>query len=145
MKTKTKYNLGQSLVEVVFSIGIIVLVTGGVVSLLVNSLHSRTNGFDRKKAAELGQQVIEKLIEEKTVDIASFWDQTSPFWITNKGATQTNSDYPGYNYAIGMTQVINVGNSCRPSVFECVNTTVTVGWSGSPNSKVIFTRFFSKQ
>jgi len=136
---------GQSMIEIVFAIGIIVTVLAGIAALLVSSLHSRTSGYDRKKAAELGQKVIEKLIEESRQNPATFWNNSSSFWSSNIGVVQTMAGFANYSYTIGMTQVVNVGASCRPAVFECAETTVRVGWSGAGTGEgVTFTRFFAK-
>jgi Tfp pilus assembly protein PilV len=137
---------GQSLVEVVFAVGVIIVVLTAVLSLLVTSLRSRTQGFDRKKAAELGQKVVEQLVEEKNQDENSFWNIGSTFWAANNGITQTMSGYPNYNYTIGFTQVVGAGGNCpgTAAAFVCANATIGVGWSGNIVQNVVFTRFFSK-
>lgn len=66
MSVKIKKISGQSLVEVVVSIGLVVLVVSGVVTLVVNSLGARNKGFDRKKATELAQKVTEKSCQIKS-------------------------------------------------------------------------------
>lgn len=140
-----KFSKGQSLVEVVFSVGIIVLVLTAVASLIVSSLHSRTSGYDRKKAAELGQKVMETLVEEKDQDPINFWDVGSTgFWRDkNLGTTQTMTGYPGYSYAISFTQV-SVGNSCPITPMRCASAIIGVGFSSDVANKVTFTRFFSR-
>lgn len=143
-----KRNLnGQSLIEVIFSVGVIILVISAVLTLLVTSLKSRSQSFNRNKAAELGQKVMEELVTEKETGGREFWDLDSEFWQTNLGTTQTMTGFPGYNYAIGFTQVFGPGAKCPGSgaVFECANATIGVGWSGDVTQKVIFTRFFSKK
>jgi Tfp pilus assembly protein PilV len=140
-------NSGQSLVEVVISVGVIVLVLTAVVSLIVSSLHSRTVGYDRQKAAEIGQRVVEYLVEEKQANPDDFWDiGSTAFWQgINLGTTQSMVNYPGYNYAIDFTQVISVGNSPCPAVpMKCANATIGVVYTNSNSSKVTFTRFFSR-
>lgn len=135
---------GQSLVEVVFSIGVIILVLTAVISLVVASLHSRTSGYDRKKAAELGQVVMEKLVAERQQNPDDFWDVGSSFWIDNRGTTQVMSGYSGYNYAIDFTQRIDVGGSCPVTPFKCADAAIGVGYSSDMTKNVVFTRFFSR-
>jgi Tfp pilus assembly protein PilV len=136
-----KTNYGQSLIEVVFSVGIIVMVLTAVVSLVVSSLHSRTNNYDRKRAAELGQKVIENLVAEKQSDPTNFFNPASDvFWAgLNLGNTQTMDGYDGYYYAIDYAPT---AGGCTT---VCANVTVAVGYSGeADDTNVIFTRFFSK-
>jgi hypothetical protein len=140
----TRRAVGQSLIEVIFSVGVIVLVLTAVISLMISSLHSRTTGYDRKKADEMGQKVVEQLVEEKDQDPADFWDVGSSFWTANNGISQTMGGYDGYNYVIGFIPVTNIGTSCPPSPIICANATINVGYSGNNGDNVIFTRFFSK-
>jgi Tfp pilus assembly protein PilV len=135
---------GQGLIEVVFAVGVIVVVLTAVISLVVSSLHARTSGYDRKKAAELGQKVMEKLVQEKDQYPVDFWNVSSPaFWQGNLGTTQTMAGYNGYYYAIGFVQQIDaVGCSAVPVV--CANATVGVGYSDNNTQNVVFTRFFSR-
>ena len=67
-----KRERGQSVIEVVFSVGVLVLVLGGVTTLLIKSVSGRTEGFDRKKATELAEVVIEGLVAEKRNNPDSF-------------------------------------------------------------------------
>jgi len=50
---------GQSLIDLIFSVGIIVLVLSGVVVLMVNSVSTKTKGFDRKTASRMADVVME--------------------------------------------------------------------------------------
>lgn len=144
VKSKLK---GQSLIEVIFAVGVIIVVMTAVLSLLVTSLKSRTQSFNRTKASELGQKVMEQLVAVKEQDKASFWDLNSAYWVSNQGTTQVMAEFPGYNYAIGFTQVIGPGGTCpgTAAAFVCANATVGIGWSGDITQKVVFTRFFSKK
>lgn len=137
---------GQGLIEVVFAVGVIVVVMTAVVSLVVTSLHSRTSGYDRKKAAELGQKVMEMLVAERQQNPGDFWNiGSTAFWQgVNLGTTQVMPGYNGYTYAIGFLAVINIGTSCPPSPVKCANVTVGVGYSDSNVQNVTFTRFFSR-
>ena len=143
-REKIGFRSGQSLIEVVFSVGVIVLVMTAVLSLLVSSLKSRTQGLDRGKAAELGQKVIEQLVEMESADGDNFWNINSSYWRSNNGVTKTMSGYPGYNYTVGFTQVTNVCPGTATN-FVCANVTVGVGWTARTPQSVVFTRFFSRQ
>jgi Tfp pilus assembly protein PilV len=135
---------GQSLIEIVFSIGVIILVLTAVISLVVSSLHSRTSGYDRKKAAELGQKVMEQLIQEKQQDPGGFWNTAGPFWTANLGATQVMNGYADYNYAIGFVQRTDASIGCLATPMVCADATVGVGYSSDVTQNVEFTRFFSR-
>jgi Tfp pilus assembly protein PilV len=140
-----RLQLGQGLIEVVFSMGIIVLVLTGVVALMTSSLNSRTLGFDRKKAAELGQKVMDQIIEEKKQHPENFWNRSDAYWTANVGPTMLAESigYPGYFYAIGASQIDTVPG-CDTGGFVCVEMTVGVGWSAATNQNLSFSRFFSK-
>ncbi len=134
---------GQGLIEVVFSVGVIILVLTAVLSLLVSSLKSKTQSYDRGKAAELGQKIVEQLVEKESADKDNFWNMNSSFWQANNGVRQTMTGYPGYNYTINFTRVIN---DCPNGAtnFICANATVEVAWSGRTAQQLVFTRFFSR-
>ncbi|MBP9817969.1 hypothetical protein KBC75_04445 [Candidatus Shapirobacteria bacterium] len=133
---------GQSLIEVIFSVGLIVMVVTGVVVLMVNSLAARTKGFDRKKAVELAQVVMEGMVQQEATDGSEFWDLNSNYWLTNNSKTQTNSNYKGYTYVVDIVQFS--GNGCSAIKFECATASVSVGWSGSATTDK-FSRFFSRK
>jgi len=67
-----KNKKGQSLIDVVFSIGIVVLVLTGVVVLIVSTAKIKTLSMERQKAVELSQL----LMEAKTAEIRASFD----FW-----------------------------------------------------------------
>lgn len=129
---------GQSLVELVFSIGVIVLVLTGVVTLVINVLGSKTKAFDRKRATRLAELVTEQLVDQKENDPTVFW-QLSP--ITN--STNPNSDYEGYTYSVGFTNV--VGNGCGVGITDCAEAVLNIGWSGKVNQVLLFNRFFTRK
>lgn len=142
LKTKS----GQSIIEVVFAIGLIALVLTGVVGLLLSSLRSRTQGYDRKRAAELGQKVIEGLVEEESQNPSSFWNPNSGFWLANTGSTHTMTGFDRYTYGVAVTAVAGPGGTCVVAAWECVEARVTINWTGStPGEKLDFSRFFSKK
>lgn len=138
---KNKEEKGQSLVELIFSVGIIVLVLTGVVVLVSNVLGARTKALTRKKATELATLVVEDLVNKS---------KNSPdiFWTLTNEAGVTNPDFPGYNYSIDFTN-ISVGQSGYPNCgigeTNCAEAVVSVGWSGKTPESVMFNRFFFKQ
>lgn len=138
MKNKNK---GQSMVELVFAVGIIVLVLTGVVVLVINSLGAKTKTSDRTKAAELGEIVVENLVDQKKNDADNFW-------LLNSQTDQTDLRFPGYTYSVGFTNIVN--NAEYPAcgidgITNCAEAIINVGWSGAEPQNLTFTRFFSKQ
>ena len=133
---------GQSILEVVLSIGLISLVTAGVVMLLSSTLGARTKETDRKKAVEISQTVMEDLLQKKTDIAIQFWDIGSMYWQNVQGVSQTLAGYPDYNYIVNITQDTRAG--CSSTTWECANVSVTVGFAGTAD-KAIFTRFFTKR
>lgn len=137
-----KKTTGQGLIEVIFSVGVVVLVITGVVVLMVGSMSVRTKVFDRKKAGELNQKVMESVVQKEMTEGLEFWDLNSSYWLDVRNRVQTTSDYPGYVYQIGVSQ--HTGSGCSALMFECATVTVTVGWSGTSN-QLMFNRFFSRK
>jgi hypothetical protein len=128
MNNKFKKQLGQSLLEIVFSIGIIALVITGSVVLIVNSVGVKNNGFERKKATEMGEIIIEELIDQRRNSSETFWSLTSK-------TGETLPKFDGYTYSISYN---NDGISCS----DCTNAVVNINW-GDDKSLVV-SRFFSK-
>lgn len=139
-------NKGQSIVELIFAVGIIVLVVTGLVALSVNNINSKSRGFDRKKATELSQLVMENLIDQKKNKPDEFWQLIG---LTNQ--TWPTTEFKSYVYSIGYTNITNSINlKCGLNdTFDCAQAVVWVGWSGGTNVgssyAVIFNRFFSRQ
>lgn len=142
MLRRIKDKEGVSLIEVIFAVGLMALVMTGVAGTLITAFGVRTKGYSRKKAAELGQYVMEVIISYKSEDPVSFWDPlNSAFWLSRIGVATTNVEYPQYSYNVSFSQV--TGNGCAATPVECATVVVDVGWSGS-NNNVIFTRFFTR-
>ena len=131
-----KNNKGQSIVEMVFSIAFLALFLTGSIVLLTNALGAKTKGTDRKKAAEMGTQVIEGLVNDQKNNSENFWSLTP----------KTNAfmlGYDGYTYSVIFLPVVS-GGSCKPEPVTCVNATITVKWGSSDEDLVTFSRFFSR-
>ncbi|MBI2465335.1 hypothetical protein HYV64_04295 [Candidatus Shapirobacteria bacterium] len=135
----TKINiLGQSLVELVVSIGIITLVISGLVFLMLGTLGTKTKSYDRKKAVEISQNVIEGMVQTKNSDGVSFWNLNSTYWST-MGEDHINGEY---NYFVTATQFS--GNGCSAVIVECLNVKVNVVWKDDQTLES-FNRFFSRK
>ena len=133
-----KLNHGQSLIEVVFAIGLILIVIAGVVTLLLMTIGSRTKSYNRQKAVELSQIIMENMVKESINTPESFWNTSSEFWNIN-GSPQTNGNYPDYSYTVTNDPVLNA--TCTAN--KCMNVEVLVTWQGSED-KVKSNRFFSR-
>lgn len=127
----SKKKSGQSLVEVVVSIGIVILITSGVVALLVNVLGGRTKSFDRKKATELAQKVVETMVADKNQQGNYFWSGT--YWTGKYLGQKVDVNYVGYFYNVTTTFPYADG----------VEAKVVVGWVGTSDT-VTVSRLFTK-
>jgi hypothetical protein len=130
MMTKQR---GQSLVEVIFSVGVLVMVITAVISLIVKTTGIKSMEFQRKKASEMSEMVIEVLVESKKNN-ADFWllnDITSP---------QTIDGYDGYSYVVDFS--LNTEGNCSDTEIECADAIVTISWENGQTFTV--NRFFSK-
>jgi len=121
-----KYNKGQSLIEVLFSITVVVLVLTGVVTLMVKVLSVRGEASLRKKASDLSTIVIENQIKEKNNTPDSFWNINN-----NPPPGQTMVDFDDFTYDIGKT-----------SIGQDLNMVVTVKWA---DQSLTIQRYFSKK
>jgi hypothetical protein len=131
MKTK---NNGQSLVEMIFSVGILVTVIVGVVSLMVKTTAIKTTTNVRKKASEMTGVIVENLLESKANNPEQFWQ------LTNIPSSQL-SGYEGYSYKVDFEVV--TGNNCSTVIVECANATIEVMWGN--NERLVVRRFFSRK
>ena len=125
-----KNNKGQSIVDLIFSIGIITLVLTGVLVLIVSTAKIKRISLERQKAVELSQLLIEKKTLEIKENKQVFWEGLGS--LTNKTGT-IEPNFPGYNYDISYNGC--GGNSCKV-IF-------TVNWGD--NQKISVEKFFSKQ
>jgi len=132
----TRMNRGQSLVEVIVAIGIMALVVMGVAMLMTTALATKTKSFDRKKAVEMSEVVIEQLISEKNNNSTEFWNADSAYWDGMSGPL-TLTNYPGYTYTVGFDTTVD---GC---VAGCGEATVTISWP-STSDTAEFTRLFTR-
>ena len=130
---KTKDN-GQSLIEMIFSIGVLVTVVVGVVSLMVKTTAVKTTTNARKKASEMTGVIVEKLLESKT-------NNPEQFWQLNDISSSQLPGYEGYNYTVDFD--VGTGNNCSSTIIECADATIEVVWGN--NEKLTVKRFFSRR
>jgi len=130
-----KNKKGQSLIDVVFSMGIVVLVLTGVVVLIVSTAKIKRLAFERKKAVELSQKIIETEIKTMKDNPLSFWSLPKDGISDLKNLTDDN--FTGYTYDINYDCSISGNSNDRCDV------TFTVNWGDGKELKV--NRFFSRQ
>lgn len=88
-----KNNKGQSLIDVVFSIGIITLVLTGVIVLIVSTAKIKRISLERQRAVQLSQVLIEKETLYIKNNRQTFWDGEKSSVIN-----QSDSAFPDYKY-----------------------------------------------
>jgi len=126
-----KNKKGQSLIEIVFSICIVILVLTGVAVLTVSTNRAKTLSAERGKAVELSQMLIENKVLEIKNDGNNFWNSANGLNGTTK-SNETRSDFPGYSYD---TEYIDCNSGNCKIIF-------TVKWGDNQNLSV--ERLFSK-
>lgn len=124
-----KKNRGQGLIEVVFAMGILILVLTGVVVLIINTVGMKTRVFDRKKATEVAELVMESLVEEKT-------GSPETFWANFDSSSGTEGDY-------SYTVTYRADCGAAPAA-TCVTAIVTVSWAAGSSDTVEVSRYFAK-
>lgn len=129
-------NKGQSLVEVIFGIGVVGLVLTGVVTLVIKSISVNTESYGRDKAVKLANVVVEELIASEKNDPQSFWSLTD---VSN----QTMTGFEGYSYSIDFVEETG-GAYCSLPRVNCAFAEIEVNWPGETTGQVNFTRFFRR-
>lgn len=127
---------GQGIVEAVYSVGVLGLMLTGVVILILMTVASKKNDFDRKKATELGTLVMEEQVDNSKNDINNFWNLTN---VSGK----TKPEFWGYTYSVGFSNNTSYPN-CGVGVTNCTEVSVKVDWLGKNPQSLNFNRFFSK-
>jgi hypothetical protein len=131
MKMMKMIKKGQGMVEVVFSIGVVMLILAGIVILMVNTFGAKNKGFDRKKATQLAQMIIEKNVADRDNAPGDFWEK-----MDNDSLIEdlTEDSFTGYIYNVSYQ-----GNDDGKSG----TVTVIVTMPGR-DDEVTFERFFGK-
>jgi hypothetical protein len=126
---------GQSIVEVIFSVGVLVLVITAVIGLIIKTTGIKSMEFQRKKASEMSEIIVENLLEIKKNHSEDFWGLSS---IINNPII---SGYDGYSYVVGFSP--NYEGNCSDTEIECFDATITISWGNGQTFTV--KRFFSKK
>ena len=127
---------GQSLVEVIFSIGILVLVIAAVIDLVVKTTGIKSMELQRKKASDMSEVVVENLLEEEKNNPSAFWQ------LVDIGRT-TIADYDGYSYTVDFDW--NKDGGCSDIEKECANAVITINWGDGDGQTFTVERFFSNK
>ena len=118
------------------------LVMTGVVSLMLNTVGSRTKAYDRNKAIELSQTVMERIVEAKTSNPTEFWTLGSTYW-TSLGPTADDLlKYPDYGYTVSVSNFTE-GN-CNDLPTRCIDVVINMTWKGG-NTSDRYNRLFSNK
>ena len=128
-------NRGQSIVEMVFAIGILGLVLTGVVTLIVKSVGGQTKTNARDKAVLLASVIVEEMVALSKNNPAQFWQK-------NEVSGQVWPGFENYLYSITYADV-STGGSCVPAS-RCTEMTVDISWQENEIKTVSFSRYFSR-
>jgi len=77
MKT-TKFNQGQSMIEVVVALSLVVLVILGLVKVSVNSINNTAFARDQRAATQYAQEGLESARQCKEENEIAFWSLSCP-------------------------------------------------------------------
>ena len=128
---------GQSLVELIFAIGVAGLVLTGAVVLILNTLGSQSKKFDHKRASDLASLVMEEVVASKNNSPLTFW--VSDYELVN----QPKDGYPGYNYDLSYRRLDSADEPrCRDDIINCANVRISVTWLSDSTKQVEMSRFF---
>lgn len=105
-------NRGVSLIEIVFSVGVITLVLTGVAMLIVNVTNVKRKSAERQVAISLSH----KLVEEKILELKNA-NNSVEFWLNKKEEETGNfeGEFSNYRYLIKYQDCDN--NICK-IIFE---------------------------
>ena len=129
-----KNNKGQSLIDIIFSVGIVVLVLTGVIALVVSTTKLKKISLERQKAVELSQLLIDDQILKIKNDRPGFWDEIKLNKLYQLG-TNFGEEFSSYEYNINY-QNGNCGTQ------EC-NIIFVINWGDGQSLSV--ERFFTRK
>ena len=136
---KTRFRRAQALIESVVAIGILALVLTAAIALIVMSTSIRQRGFDRRKANQLANMVMEEYVAKSQRNADKFWSETSN--LSNK----LYSGYSDYRYSVTFGILgSSYSPNCSTSDKNCMEIVVGVGWSGKNPENIEVRRFFSR-
>ncbi|MFA7300926.1 MAG: hypothetical protein WC069_01265 [Candidatus Shapirobacteria bacterium] len=130
---------GQGIIEAVYSIGILGLILTGVVILILMTVTTKKNDFDRKKASEIGSLVMEELVSKSKNDPVNFWTLINVVGLTKP-------EFVNYSYDISFTNITADAKypNCGMGVTDCAEANVNINWQGKSPQTIKINRFFSK-
>ena len=123
--------LGQGLIEIIVSVGLIMLVLGGVVTLLVTTMGTKNKNFNRKIATEYGQTLMEEQVNLSKTD-ADFYN-----------SSESIVSFGEYTGTIKRTKVED-GTISACDGGKCTNVKITITWQEDRSKTVSFERFFAR-
>jgi type II secretory pathway pseudopilin PulG len=126
---------GQSLIEVVFSIGVLVIVIAAVIDLVVKTTALRSRELQRNKASEMSEIIIENYLEDKKNHSDDFWNLTPVV----KENLDDYDEYSDYTYSVDWTENVI---DCEVDI-RCVDAVITIEWGD--DQSFLVKRFFSNK
>lgn len=133
---------GQALIESIVAVAVLALVMTAAIALIVMSTANRRNNFDRRKANELANKVVESFVDKSQNDPAVFWNYSET---PQTGLTDTS--FPGYVYSVDFNELTQPAYpNCGTGISnQCVELMVVVGWQGKNPQSLTVRRFFSRK
>lgn len=132
--------LGQSIVEVIVGVGVIVLVLGGVVVLMVRTMGAKNKSFDRIKATEFAQVLMEEKVSESKNQQDIFWSKVEA---DNEEKNGSDYGYANFSASIATSKISSPAN-CDVDPPKCAKVVVSVVWQEDVSKTISFERFFAK-
>lgn len=127
MNFKEAERQGQSLIEVLFAMGVTLLLVTGVVVLATRTLGSKRRVLGRSEAVKIATEAMEDLTIQSENDASVFWD----------------IDWPGDCPDIeGYDCIYSYETPDCPGDENCLEATVTVTWIDGEEKNVTLTKFF---
>ncbi len=128
---------GQSLVEVLFATGVLVLVLSGTVVLLLVMLSGRGKSVERKAGVEAVEKVAEMLTDKKKNEPGTFWQLAN----LSGGV----SGYEGYNYTVEFNNIANNSYypNCGVGITDCAEAVIKINWG--VGESLVVTKFFGRK
>jgi hypothetical protein len=125
-----KKDRGQSIIEVLFAVGVVGIVVVAVAILVTSSLSVSRKTLNRSDAVRIAEGVLESLTILKE-------NAPHTFWVDRRELNCSEGDYVcSYFY--------NDAPTGCPPLETCTEVEVTVGWFDGQDRQVVLTKFFFK-
>lgn len=111
---------GQSIIEVLFVVGIVATLVAAIASLTVLSFKSKTKGEDRSVAVNLGQKILENYTSQASDDPSTFWTYMA------RGDTQTQFAFLPQGY---QAEAVFAQDASNCEAIRCGTIKVTISYS----------------